>query len=418
MLTSRVAALFMLLCAAIPGRVWGHSMSQAALLLDFHGGAGDAELQLPADRLRIATGNDHVIEYVLERFSASAPDGRRFRIEAIAPPVLSTIEGARYVVVRLRLVPPSGAGSDRFDLRCGVLLDRIPSQVILVSIRADWRAGIFANAPQMVAVLRGSEQSVRVDRAAGNWLRGFQSVFALGMRHIAEGTDHLLFLLALLLPAPLLAVRARWSGCAGIRQCLSHTGTVVSAFTVGHSATLAAGAMNLVHVPSRPIEVLIAASILVSAVHALRPIFPGREAIVAGCFGLVHGMAFATTLADLGLGRWERVAGIFGFNAGIEAMQLVVVAAALPSLILLSRTRLYTSIRTAGALFAGAAAAAWVLQRLWDVANPADAVVTAAAQNAVWIAGGLTLLGVVAGHFTALRVDSFEQMQNRRGIQS
>jgi hypothetical protein len=181
---------------------------------------------------------------------------------------------------------------------------------------------------------------------------------------------------------------------------------IVTAFTVGHSLTLAAGAMNLIHVPSRPIEVLIAVSILVSAVHALRPVFPGREPVIAGCFGLVHGMAFATTLAGLGLGRWDRVASIFGFNLGIEAMQLVVVAIALPSLILLSRTRLYPSIGTTGALFAGVVATAWIAQRLWDLPNPADAFVMALAQRAAWIAIGLTLLGIIARRSPALRADS------------
>jgi len=58
-------------------------------------------------------------------------------------------------------------------------------------------------------------------------------------------------------------------------------------------------------VPSRPIELLIAVSILVSATHALRQLFPGREAAIAALFGLIHGLAFATTLADLGLGRWD-----------------------------------------------------------------------------------------------------------------
>jgi len=181
-----------------------------------------------------------------------------------------------------------------------------------------------------------------------------------------------------------------------LRRCLLQIGKIVTAFTAGHSVTLAAGAMNLIHVSNRPIEVLIAVSILVSAVHALRPLFPGREAVIAGCFGLVHGMAFATTLAELGLGRWDRVASILGFNLGIEAMQLVVVAIALPSLILLSRTRLYPSIRTVGAVFAGAVAIAWIAQRLWDLPNPADAFVMALAQHAAWIAIGLTLLGLIA----------------------
>jgi hypothetical protein len=81
------------------------------------------------------------------------------------------------------------------------------------------------------------------------------------------------------------------------------------------------------------------ASILVSAIHALRPLFPGKEAAIAAFFGLIHGLAFAATLNQLGLGRWQRVGGILAFNLGIETMQLIVVAVTLPSLILMSRTR-------------------------------------------------------------------------------
>ena len=385
---------------SLPGLA--HSMYQAAILLDFHGSTADAELQLPVERLQTALNvqlspqsiqreGDQITDYILRDFSASLPSGLRFRIYAIDSPHLSSLEGAPFVVVRLRLVPPSGASADLFELHCGVLLDRVPMQVFLVSVRTDWRTSTFANDPQLVAALRGSDQSVLIDRREGNWWRGFGSVIRLGMSHIAEGTDHLLFLLALLLPAPLLVRNGRWASYSGMRACLLKIGTIVTAFTVGHSVTLAAGAMNAVHVPSRSIETLIAVSILVSAAHALRPLFPGREAVIAGCFGLVHGMAFATALAELGLGRWDRVASIFGFNLGIECMQLVVVAIALPPLILLSRTRLYAPVRRAGALFAGAAATAWIAQRLWDLPNPADALVMALAGQAAWIATGMTL---------------------------
>ena len=145
---------------------------------------------------------------------------------------------------------------------------------------------------------------------------GFAGLFRLGMRHIAEGTDHLLFLLVLLLPAPLIAVRRHWKGPAGVRVSLLSILKVVTAFSVGHSLTLALAALGVVRVPSGPIEVLIAVSILVSAVHAIRPLFPGREAAIAAFFGLIHGLAFAATLGQLGFGRWQRVAGILGFQPG------------------------------------------------------------------------------------------------------
>lgn len=220
---------------------------------------------------------------------------------------------------------------------------------------------------------------------------GFASLFRLGVRHIAEGTDHLLFLLALLLPAPLLAVGSRWNGVASMRSSLLRIMKIVTAFTVGHSLTLALAAFGLVHVPSRPIEVLIAVSILVSAIHALRPLFPGKEAGIAAFFGLIHGLAFAATLSQLGLGRWERVAGILAFNLGIETMQLTVVAAVLPSLILMSRTRAYPWLRIGGAAMAGVASVGWIAERLLGVTSSVDVVVNAAAHHAMWIAAALLL---------------------------
>jgi hypothetical protein len=190
------------------------------------------------------------------------------------------------------------------------------------------------------------------------------SLFRLGMRHIAEGTDHLLFLLVLLLPAPLLASGSRWTGPAGMRRTLRRVFGIVTAFTVGHSLTLMLAVFGNWTVPAQPVEVMIAVSILVSAVHAFRPIFPGREAVVAGLFGLVHGLAFAATLDQLGLGIWQRLAGTLAFNLGIETMQLLVVAVALPMLLMASRTAAYRALRAAGAILAGVAALYWLVERL------------------------------------------------------
>jgi HupE / UreJ protein len=223
---------------------------------------------------------------------------------------------------------------------------------------------------------------------------GFASLFRLGMRHIAEGTDHLLFLLALLLPSPLIVAGSHWAGFAGVRRSLLRILRIVTAFTLGHSITLALAAWGLIRVPSRPIEVLIAVSILVSSIHALRPLFPGKEAGIATFFGLIHGLAFATTLGHLGLGHWERVAGILAFNLGIETMQLAVVAITMPSLILMSRTRAYSFLRIGGALFAGFASTGWIAERLFGVHNWAGVVVDDVAHHSVWIGGALFLTSV------------------------
>lgn len=217
------------------------------------------------------------------------------------------------------------------------------------------------------------------------WLNDIQvtGLFRLGMHHIADGTDHLLFLLALLLPAPLLVAGRNWGLSVGTRQSLLRILSIVTAFTIGHSITLTLAAQGAVNVPTRPVEVLIAISILLSAVHAFRPIFPGKEALIAGFFGLIHGLAFAATLGRLGLERWERLAGILAFNLGIETMQMLVVAGILPSLILMSRTRAYPVLRIGGAVFAGVASAGWIVQRLFNVDVNVGMLVNAFARHSI-----------------------------------
>ena len=85
------------------------------------------------------------------------------------------------------------------------------------------------------------------------------------MQHISEGTDHLLFLLVLLLPAPLLLKQKRWGRFGGTRYSLIRLLKIVTAFTLEHSLTLIIGALGWLWLPVQPVEVLIAFSILVSA---------------------------------------------------------------------------------------------------------------------------------------------------------
>ena len=294
-------------------------------------------------------------------------------------------------------LPPSGNSDRTFTL---INRHFVEHSVYLVNVVVPGDSGT-----RIVSQVRNAQQSsyeldFQQDVAASRgrwsklrqWAAGLElaSLFHLGIRHIAEGTDHLLFLLALLLPAPLVAAGSRWGRVRGVRCTLVHILGIVTAFTVGHSITLTLAALGLLHFAGRPVEVLIAVSVLVSAVHALRPLFPGREAWIAACFGLIHGLAFAATLERLGLTRWDRLVGILTFNLGIEAMQLVVVAAILPSLVLLSRTRAYPVFRITGASFAAIAAAGWILERLFSVRNPVDGAVDALARLS--LRGALLLL--------------------------
>jgi len=218
----------------------------------------------------------------------------------------------------------------------------------------------------------------------------------LGMHHIAEGTDHLLFLLVLLLPAPLAAAAGRWGGYAGARRGATRLLRIVTSFTIGHSLTLAAAASGVVRAPSAVVEVLIAASILVSAVHAIRPIFPGREALVAAGFGLVHGCAFATTIADYGFDAWHTVLAVLEFNCGIELMQVAILVATVPWLLSLARTRVYAPLRVSAAAAAGVAALGWIGERALGITNPVGPLVDAAARHGPMLIAALAATALVA----------------------
>ena len=249
-----------------------------------------------------------------------------------------------------------------------------------------------------------------------SWILGLQlsSLFHLGMRHIEEGTDHLLFLLVLLLPAPLCAVGGRWTAVQSVRNSLLHIVGIVTAFTIGHSLTLTLAAMSILHIPSRPVEVLIAVSILVSAVHALRPIFPGRETWIAAGFGLVHGLAFASTLGQLGLSRWDRLSGIVAFNLGIETMQMVVVAFTLPSLLIMSRTKWYRYLRVSGAAVAIIASLGWISERLFDVQTPVDSLANAIAQHGWLVAVTLLAASLACNYVCVTLADSPQKQASRK----
>ena len=140
----------------------------------------------------------------------------------------------------------------------------------------------------------------------------------LGVEHIATGADHLLFLLGLLL-----LVQGHWS--------LLKT---VSAFTLGHSLTLALATLGWLPVPAALAELAIAASLFVLAVELTRePAGRGRLARrpwrAAGLFGLLHGLGFAGALREVGLPPDAIPLALAGFNLGIEVGQLAFVAAAL-----------------------------------------------------------------------------------------
>ena len=409
MIRRLLALLLMLggLCGG--GAAQAHLMPNSAISLDFNRGSVDAEILMPMSEL--AYGSNHPLSlteaggvrpaaaflrgYVRTHLGAHTADGRPWTM-AITDMTIVADSWNTDIRVLVRLTPPSGGSARRFLLAWDGIIDRVANHFVLVFARSDFATGTLASEPEMIGGLQGTTRTIVIDRGAGSAWRGFAASLRLGMAHIAEGHDHLLFLIALILPAPLIARRRRWRDYGGWRRTARNLALIVSAFTIGHSITLIGGAFLGWQLPARPVEVGIALSILISAIHAWRPIFGGREPWLAAGFGLIHGLAFATVIGNFRLEPLAKAQSILGFNLGIELVQLAVVAAVLPLLLLLAPTRSYAVVRTAGAAFAGFASIAWIEERVRGTPNGVGDVVDTLLGFAPWFVGAATLVALLA----------------------
>lgn len=218
-----------------------------------------------------------------------------------------------------------------------------------VVLRIRWADGDVTT-----GVLRSGSEAITVPGVHGGLPLAsiFRRYGALGIEHILSGPDHLLFLLALVL-----LVR-------GWRQLT----LTITAFTAAHSVSLALAVLGIVHLPSGPVEALIAASIVPVALEALRP--PGAPPtlisrapwLAAFCFGLLHGLGFASALTELGLPHDHLPAALASFNLGVEAGQLAVVALVLLPVRWLQRQPRW--VQAAPAYTIAAVAMAWTIERV------------------------------------------------------
>jgi len=184
-------------------------------------------------------------------------------------------------------------------------------------------------------------------------VRSFTNFFCLGVKHILTGYDHLLFLFGLLLVA---------------RGFFSSLG-IITSFTVAHSITLAVATLNVVQIPSRIVEPLIAASIVfVGIENLLRGDIPTARRMVAFGFGLIHGFGFASALREAGIGSGTGgiLLPLFSFNLGVELGQIMVAAVALPIIWKLRENPMFIA-RWAPACSAAVVllGSFWFVQRVW-----------------------------------------------------
>lgn len=189
-----------------------------------------------------------------------------------------------------------------------------------------------------------------------------------GIWHIWLGFDHVLFLLALLLPAVLVRVDGHWQAAGNFSSVCWNVVSIVTAFTVAHSLTLSLAVLDIVRLPSRLVESTIAASVVLAGLGNLYPMVASRRWMVAFGFGLIHGFGFAAVLIDLGLPQDSLLLSLVSFNIGVELGQLAIVAAFLPLAYLIRHSWSYPRlVLTGGSLAVIAIALVWFTERAFNL---------------------------------------------------
>ncbi len=218
------------------------------------------------------------------------------------------------------------------------------------------------------AVLSPTSGTLQFGAEGISRLQQFKQYLVEGVWHIWIGFDHILFLLALLLPAVLVLDAKTWRGAERFGQAWKEVLWVVTSFTVAHSITLSLAALGLVSLPSRLVESAIALSVVLAAANNVWPLVEGRRWLVAFCFGLIHGFGFASVLAELGLPTDALALSLLGFNLGVEAGQMAIVAVFLPIAFALRHTAFYRKgVFVGGSLLTMVLAGLWLVERVFDL---------------------------------------------------
>lgn len=226
---------------------------------------------------------------------------------------------------------------------CGSALRRLSIDYTVLDAEDPSHRGLltlFANGTAQTAVLGGGGTRQFELKHVSSW-SAFDEYLRAGVWHIWSGIDHLLFLLSLLLPAVLVRRQHRWEAVPIAAPAFLSIVKVVTAFTLAHSITLSLAAFDVIRLPSRLTESVIAASIIVAALNNVFPRVTQGRWRIAFAFGLLHGFGFASVLAEMGLPKGARLISLVAFNLGVEAGQLAVVLAIMPLAYFLRATPFY-----------------------------------------------------------------------------
>ena len=273
---------------------------------------------------------------------------------------------------------------DDLNVTFKAFIEENPSHTNLLGIEYNWKAGMINNEAIISLEFRKDDYSKTLSLTDTSLWKGFVAMVKQGVWHIWIGLDHILFLLALILPSVVRRSTAltkgngvpvkksgfinwNWKPVERFKPAFLYILKIVTFFTIAHTITLSLAALQIVNLPSNVVESIIAFSIGLAAYHNIRPIFNGRDWVIAFVFGLFHGFGFASVLGELGFKGEFLSLSLLGFNVGVEIGQIFIIFMIFPVLFLIRKLRLYPKILVGLSILLIIISLYWFIERAFDV---------------------------------------------------
>ena len=334
------------LCFASPGSARAHDVPRSESRIEVHGHVFRVEFRLDLLELGYVdtkgTGFISTDELDNSIGRIYADFKQHFLVGAPDSPIQITLERYRVVedhVVDMELVYEFSHDVTELTLTSTLSQITRPGHQHL--------ANVSMNGTLEEAVLNASNPTATFTSGESNALRTFGSFLRLGIMHIFTGYDHLAFLVGLLI----------------VTTNLKSLIKIITAFTVAHSITLALATLDIVELPTRLTESVIALSIAYVAVENLLGMRVIARYRIAFLFGLVHGFGFSSVLREMGLSRGHLALSLFSFNLGVEIGQVAFVLVLFPLIVYMTASSSQRRFQMSVSLIVLCLATYWFVQR-------------------------------------------------------
>lgn len=282
-----------------------------------------------------------------------------------------------FAIVPYEVDVPNGDVPRGLDIRFDPFFYDVGGRDGLLLVTGGWTDGAYDREAEALITFTDDRAEQTVDLGDRTQWQNFTSSITLGIDHIRTGPDHIMFVIALLLPSVLVFAQG-WKPMPGFVDALWRVLKIATFFTLAHSITFTLAGMGWLPLPpSKVVESVIALSIAAAALHNLRPVLPNREWALSFAFGLFHGMGFASLVAGLEVSRTSQLVSLLGRNVGIEIGQVVVILVAFPALFLLRRTSWYQPVLTIGSTALAVLSFTWMIERIAQVDLGTNGIVEA-----------------------------------------